>query len=302
MSKFNFKDWIVGGLKAFNPFSAIFDTVNTIGSIISHNKTNEANAEMNEKNLAFHREQFNYQKYLNNNQTQIQAADAQNAGINPLAMSGGSLSGGSYSNASNPMQSVFNGGLGSLYTELAKIKNQKSISDDRNKTDEYIAELNSQTSRDNTILKILSDEKIANNLNETQKDLLIRRLASEEKIASGNLSETTRHNKEMEKVQLTIAKSQETLSNATKTHYQKIDSIKALDSQLERFIKDNQDKRLNEELKIQQGYLREAIKENNTKRVQMILNSINDLLRTAVLAINPLSGLFPTSGTNKIGF
>ena len=289
MGNFNFKDWIVGGLKSFNPFGAILDTVNTVGSVVSNKMTNKANAEINEKNLEFQREQFNYQKYLNNNQTQIQSADAQKAGINPLAMSGGSLSGGSYSNASNSMQSVFEGGLGSLYTELAKIQNQKSISDDRNSTDEYIAELNAETSRTNTILKILSDEKIANNLNETQKDLLIRRLASEEKIASGNLSETSRHNKEMEKIQGNIASSQKALNDATATHYQKIDSIKALDSQLERFVKENEDKRLSEQLKIQQGYLREAIKENNTKRAKVILDSINDLLSTASSWINPLS-------------
>lgn len=285
-------DFFSNALKSFNPFSAILDIGNTVGSIISNKNANDTNAEINEKNLAFQREQFNYQKYLNNNQTQIQAADAQKAGINPLAMSGGSLSSGSYSNASNPMKSVFEGGLGSLYTELAKIKNQKSISDDRNKTDEYIAELNAQTSRDNTILKILSDEKIANNLNENQKEMLIRRLASEEKIASGNLSETTRHNKELERIQGLIAKSQDTLNNATKSHYEKIDSIKALDSQLERHIKDNQDKRLNEELKIKQEQLRQAIKENNIKLAQVIINGINDLLGTAVYGINPLSGLF----------
>lgn len=285
-------DYFSNALKSFNPFGAILDIGNTVGSIISNKNANDTNAEINEKNLEFQREQFNYQKYLNNNQTQIQASDAQKAGINPLAMSGGSLSGGSYSNASNPMQSVFNGGLGSLYTELAKMSNQKKISDNRNSTDEYIAELNAETSKTNTILKILSDEKIANNLNQSQKDMLIRRLASEEKIASGNLSETTRHNKESERIQGLIAKSQDTLNNATKTHYEKIDSIKALDSQLERYIKDNQDKRLNEELKIKQEQLRQAIKENNIKLAQVIINGINDLLGTAVYGINPLSGLF----------
>ena len=281
-------DFFSKALDSFNPFSAILDIGNTVGSVISNKMTNDANAEINEKNLEFQREQFNYQKYLNNNQTQIQAADAQKAGINPLAMSGGSLSGGSYSNASNPMQSVFEGGLGSMYTELAKIKNQKSISDDRNHTDEYIAELNAETSRTNTILKILSDEKIANNLNETQKDLLIRKLASEEKIASGNLSETTRHNKAMEKIQDSIAQAQKTLNDATKSHYEKIDKIKALDSQMDRVIKSSQDRRLDEELKIKQGYLRQAIKENNIKLAQVIINGINDLLRNSVYAVDIL--------------
>lgn len=275
-------------LKSFNPFSAILDIGNTVGSIISNKMTNDANSEINNKNLEFQREQFNYQKYLNNNQTQIQSADALKAGINPLAMSGGSLSGGSYSNASNPMQSVFDGGLGSLYTELAKIKNQKTISDDRNSTDEYIAELNAETSKTNTILKILSDEKIANNLNETQKDMLIRRLASEEKIASGNLSETTRHNKEMEKIQNSITQTQKALNDATISHYKKMDRIKALDSQMDRVIKNNQDRRLDEELRIKQGHLRQAIKENNIKLAKVIIDGINDLLRTSVSAVDIL--------------
>ncbi len=284
-----FGDFLSNAIKDFNPFNALFDVANTVGSVISNKMTNDANAEINEKNLQFQREQFQYQKYLNNNQTQIQAADAQKAGINPLAMSGGSLSGGSYSNSSNPMQSLFEGGLGSLYTELAKIKNQKSISDDRNDTDEYIAELNAETSKTNTILKILSDEKIANNLNETQKNMLIKRLASEEKIASGNLSETTRHNKEMEKIQETIASAQKTLNDATKSHYEKIDRIKALDSQMDRVIKNNQDRRLDEELKIKQGYLRQAIKENNIKLAKVIIDGINDLLRNSISAVDTVS-------------
>lgn len=284
------RDFFSKALNNFNPFNAVLDIANTVGSIISNKHANDTNAEINQKNLDFQREQFNYQKYLNNNQTQIQAADAQAAGINPLAMNGGSLSGGSYSNASNPMKSVFEGDLGSLYTELAKIKNQKSISDDRNATDEYIAELNADTSRTNTIMKILSDEKIANNLNQSQKDLLITRLISEEKIAAGNLSETTRHNTEMERIQNTIASSQKALNEATASHYEKIDRIQALDSQLERFIKNNQDERLNKQLEIQQGYLREAIKTNNFKRIEVIINGINDLLRNSVYAVDVLSG------------
>lgn len=285
------RDFFSKALNNFNPFNAVLDIANTVGSIISNKHANDTNAEINQKNLDFQREQFNYQKYLNNNQTQIQAADAQKAGINPLAMNGGSLSGGSYSNASNPMKSVFEGDLGSLYTELAKIKNQKSISDDRNATDEYIAELNADTSRTNTIMKILSDEKIANNLNQSQKDLLITRLISEEKIAAGNLSEATRHNKETERIQGVIAKSQEILNNATKNHYEKIDSIKNLDSQLERYVKENEDKRLSEQLKIQQGYLREAIRTNNIRLAEVIIKGINDLLRTSVSAADVFSGI-----------
>lgn len=274
----------------------------TIGSIISRERTNKSNEKINKRNLDFSREQFQYQKYLNNNQFQIQSADAQKAGINPLAMTAGSLSGGSYSNSSNPMESVYNGELGSLIAQFANMKNQKDMNQETNDTNKTITDANNQNQKDIAILKILADKDIAIGLNEHQKDMLLAELSSKEKIASNELAETTRHNQAIEKVQDKLAESQKVLDSATASHYKKMDYINEVNSAVENYIKDSKNNYLKEQLKIQQGYLREAIRDNNTKRAKMIIDGINQLLSTAVSAINPLSGVFSSGSSNKIGF
>lgn len=289
----------IGGSPFLSTAVALGDT---IGSIWSQERTNKLNKDINKQNLDFAREQFQYQKYLNNNQFQIQSADAQKAGINPLAMTAGSLNGGSYSNSSNPMESVYNGQLGSLIAQFASLANQKQISDDRNKTDEKIADLNASNSKDIAILKILSDKDIADNLNENQMNMLIKKLASAEKISANNLSENTRHNKAIEGIQNKIAESQEVLNSATAAHYKKMDYINEVNSAVENYIKESKNDYLKEQLKVQQGYLREAIRDNNIKRAKVIVDGINDFLSTAVGAIKPLSGVFSSGSSNKIGF
>lgn len=76
--------------------AAILGAASLAAGIYSAYKNSEATKEANEKNLDFQKQQFNYQKYLNQNQYQLQAADAMRAGINPIAMSGGSLQSGSF--------------------------------------------------------------------------------------------------------------------------------------------------------------------------------------------------------------
>lgn len=113
-------------------------------------------------------EQFAYQKYLNNNQIQIQSADAQKAGINPIAMNGGSLSSGSYSNVNtsqvnssaggNPNQSWSNlspalsdmSGVISSLSDLGKTLNEKKLAKDQLESNEDIADKNRKSSEDIT--------------------------------------------------------------------------------------------------------------------------------------------------------
>lgn len=260
---------------------------NTIGSIISRDRANKFNEKINEKNLDFSREQFQYQKYLNNNQFQIQSADAQKAGINPLAMTSGSLSGGNYSNASHPMESVYNGELGPLIAQFASLSNQKQISDDKNKTDEKIASLNASNSKDIAILKILSDKEIADNLNKTQIDLLVKKLASEEKIAGANLAENSRHNKAVEGIQSSLADSQKVLNSGTVTHYEAMDALNSVNSALDNLLKESNDKRLNEYLKDDKKKLEQEIKNGKVQNATSVANSIINSLK----AVLPLLGL-----------
>lgn len=293
---------VLGGIFGSPVLSTALALGNTVGSIWSQERANKLNQDINEQNLDFSREQFQYQKYLNNNQFQIQSADAQKAGINPLAMNSGSLHGGSYSNSFNPMESVYNGELGPLMAQFANIANQKEMNNKTNETNASIAEANNKNSKDIAIIKALTDKDIADNLNKTQLDKLVKSLASQEKIASFTVAEETRHNKAIEAIQDKLAESQKVLNSATATHYKKMDYINQVNSAVENYIKESRDNQLKEQLKIQQGFLREAIRDNNTKRAKVIIDGINDLLSTAVSAINPLSGLFSSGSSNKIGF
>lgn len=278
----NFLKTAIAGIGGIPFLSTALASADVIGSVYSNKKTNEANKEINKENLDFQKEQFQYQKYLNNNQFQIQSADAQKAGINPLAMNSGSLYSGNYSNSSNPMQSVYDGGFGSLVAEFANIANQRQMNEESNKTSESIANLNAQNSKDIEILKILSNEKIASNLNENQMNMLLKRLSSEENIASNSLAETRRHNKVVESVQDKLAESQKVLNSGTVDHYAKMDALNSINSTLDNLLKESNDRRLNSYLENDKKKLEQAIKngkvENGTKIVDTILNSLKVIL------------------------
>lgn len=75
-------------------------------------ETNQANKEINEENLAFQREQFDYQKQLNQLQMEREdtafsrlASDAQKNGINPMALAGSSGA------STSPLSSTSFGGV-----------------------------------------------------------------------------------------------------------------------------------------------------------------------------------------------
>ena len=87
---------VIPGLSTTYYFSKeIIDSIN--GEESDLDKQISAQKDVNKTNLDFAKEQFEYQKYLNKNQYKIHASDAQSAGINPIAMSGGSLATGSFS-------------------------------------------------------------------------------------------------------------------------------------------------------------------------------------------------------------
>lgn len=271
----------LSGIFASPALSTALALGNTFGSIWSQERANKLNKDINKQNLDFAREQFQYQKYLNNNQFQIQSADAQKAGINPLAMNSGSLNGGSYSNSTNPMESVYNGQLGSLISEFASLATQKQISDDRNSTDEKIADLNATNSKDIAILKILSDKDIADNLNENQKNMLIMKLASEEKIASGNLEETTRHNKAIEGIQDKISVSQVVLNSSQASYNDKKIALETVNSQIDNYIKLSGNERDKEKLQNAKKQLEADIKDKNWNHAKIVIDSVLGLLGIA---------------------
>lgn len=95
------------------------------------------------KNINMQEQQLQYQKWLNANQQQLQVADAQKAGINPLAMNGGTVQAGSYSNV-QPAQ-MDNSGILSMIESMIGAKTQRDIADEQAEIQKQIAEIQHRT-------------------------------------------------------------------------------------------------------------------------------------------------------------
>lgn len=98
------------------------------------------------KNINMQEQQLQYQKWLNANQQQLQVADAQKAGINPLAMNGGTVQAGSYSNV-QPAQ-MDNSGILSMIESMIGAKTQRDIANEQAETQKQIAEIQHRTAID----------------------------------------------------------------------------------------------------------------------------------------------------------
>ncbi len=273
-----------------------------LGSYFATRETNKSNVKINDKNLDFAKEQFQYQKYLNNNQFQIQSADAQKAGINPLAMTAGSLNGGSYSNASHPMETPQLGDLSNAVSRFLEMQTQKEISDKTNETNASIADANNKNSKDIAILKVLSDEKIADNLNKAQLDRLVRSLGSQEKIASWTIGEQKRHNIATENLQDKLVDSQVVLNNSQASYNDKKIALEAVNSQLDNYIKEVKNERDKQELENSRKQLETDIRDKKWKHAKIVIDSILGVLG---IAGDVTSGILPGllhGAPNKIGF
>lgn len=146
---------------------------NVLGTILNYKSQNK----WAEKNFDQQERMFEYQKYLNNNQMQIQAGDAQAAGINPLAMSGGSLSGGSYSNVSSP--EVDTSGIADALGQIASLQNESEIAKKHNETQTNIA--NNQVKAQKYTADL--DYEARQRQIESQERIALEKIASEERIA-----------------------------------------------------------------------------------------------------------------------
>lgn len=281
-----------------NPIPLMIKTVDTLGDKFGiksdTDKTNEANAKINQTNLDFQKEQFQYQKYLNNNQIQIQSADAQKAGINPLAMNGGSLSAGNYSNASIPMQNGASefAGLANLVAQFAGMKNQKAMNKATNESNKDIAFANASNAleiakmqQDTQILKILSDRDIADNLNKNQMDMLIRRLGSEEKVAGWTLSEQNRHNVVMERIENSLTKSRVDLNSAEVDYKKKMSYISEVNSAIDNYVKVAKNEQEVEKLQNAKAQLQADIKDKKWNHAKIIIDSV---LRTFGIVVSAI--------------
>lgn len=167
------------------------------------NKDNEKQAEkLNAQNLAFQREQFEYQKYLNENQFQMMSSDAAKAGINPLAMSGGNVSSSSFSGSSaQGTQTPINiGDVGSFLSPVLNYKlgmQQQKLEEQKTNLELRLGyeQLREQRRNNNMVDKLqrdLSDSQSKENSKNRAKELIM--FAFTNALQKAQLAETKRKN------------------------------------------------------------------------------------------------------------
>lgn len=132
--------------------------LNAIGSIwnaYQSKKTSNRNYDMQKATL-------DYQKYLNNNQIQIQTADALKAGINPLAMNGtGNLNSGNYSNVEAPQVDI--NGLSNIVNTILSNKTAEKNAATAAASAQKVAKINAESQERQTQMKIDADTEAQNN-------------------------------------------------------------------------------------------------------------------------------------------
>lgn len=110
----------------------------------------------NNQQQANYREQFDYQKYLNENQYQIQAVDQAKAGINPIAANSGSLQTFS-GNVSPDMAdqrpndysdiSAAGAAIAQSITHVQDMRQQARLAREANETQRYVADTNAEATK-----------------------------------------------------------------------------------------------------------------------------------------------------------
>ena len=150
--------------------------LNAVSNVFTNKKNESAQKEINSENIAFQREQFDYQKYLNENQYQMTASDMQKAGLNPMLMNGANLTSGSYqSNAQAPQAISPNidlSAVSNIASAYMQSRTQKDIASDSNQTSKDVASINAS-----------SQESIARQNREVQESIAQGRLKLDENIA-----------------------------------------------------------------------------------------------------------------------
>lgn len=149
-----------------NGFGAAYSIFNNERKFKQSEELNKQSQENFEKQMAFAREQFNYQSAFNANRYQIETADRQAAGLNPLnATGGGSV--GSFSTSAPSLQqgATDTSGLASILSIISQERegrknraSQEGMAEAADNTQRYIADSSNK-----------SHEKIANEQEVTKR-------------------------------------------------------------------------------------------------------------------------------------
>lgn len=134
--------------------------VSGIASAISNKKNNDRQLEQseywNKQQQQNWQKEFDYQKYLNENQYQMQAVDMAKAGINPIAGNSGALQGfsGNISPDTADTRATDFSFIGeavqagaSMYMQGLQLKQQKAIADQQMQTQKDIADINAESAK-----------------------------------------------------------------------------------------------------------------------------------------------------------
>lgn len=197
----------------------------------------EFQKEVNADNMAFQREQFDYQKYLNENQYQLTMSDMQKAGLNPMLANGVNLSAGNFNSTSqatqgkapysdiSPILAVIQQAIGlseqsrqNYYDRLSAEK----IASEKNASEEKIAEENRKTQQLIASNSISAEnqrfaQQLAFTKDEAEKDRLLKKQLEERGLSAketANAIESLKNNRDYQLAIQKIVQEQEKIDNA----------------------------------------------------------------------------------------
>lgn len=250
-----------------------------IGSWLQDKFTSDAN----DKNLKFAKEQFEYQKYLNNNQFKIMSSDAQQAGINPIAMTGGNvnstqMSAGQTATDISPAIS----GIANIGSTIMNNNTQRAINAENNKTAVDVANINAESNQKIEQIRQQNENKRQNVQIKAQEIIEARRAKIQE--------ETNRIN------EIDI-KNQDSARRA-------LQQLKETESILEFELKQKENARQNEKLQNEKKELELAIKQQKWSHAMDIWRSIRETIKDVGVAagavLHGVGSISSDSGSNRI--
>lgn len=191
-------------------FGAVGGIASTAMNIIATKKENRRNRSFQEKwnnvQQSNWQNEFDYQKYLNENQAQIMSHDSAKAGINPIVGSGGNVSGFSGNISPNVQggQVADYSGVADAFNALSQsyfankqlkqqkdmaeeaLENSRDIAETQSETQKEVARINAQSAKYGVDTTTSSQEKIASLNRISQESIANLNRSAQKYIASQN--------------------------------------------------------------------------------------------------------------------